>query len=251
MYRFAIPFILIASSLTVAAEFRTWWNPDKTKSFEAEYVSSKENRVTVRLKTFKSITLDIDKLHIDDQLWIKQHASAKNSKTATAGGKGVKQIDPNAIYDTLVWGDNRESVTKKLFASKLVTTNVAATHIGRTGLNNIFTTRDKIAGLTCSLTFNWSPNGDLIEITLQSEDKGAQDYSTDIQNCWKEFEQLLTYVYGKPKQSSDMPKTSELKEDQMLASHVWRLDQGGSILLGTSRMNGSYQAVVRFTKDIF
>ena len=250
MYRFVISLILITSSLTWAAEFRTWHNPDKSKSFEAEYVSHKDKRVTMRLKSFKSITMDIDKLHIDDQLWIQQRAASGKGSTA-AGSKGIKQIDQNAVYDTLTWSDNRDSVTKKLFASKLVSTNIAATHIGRTGLNNIFTTREKIAGLTCSLTFNWSPDGNLIEITLQSEDRGAQAYSSEIRDCWLEFEKLLTYVYGKPKQSTDMPKTSELKDDQMLASHVWRLDQGGSILLGTSKMNGSYQTVVRFTKEIY
>jgi hypothetical protein len=37
----------------------------------------------------------------------------------------------------------------------------------------------------------------------------------------------------------------------MLSSHVWRLDQGGSILLGTSKIDGKYQAVVRFTKEIY
>lgn len=248
MHRFVISLLLIISPLGGAAEFRTWSNPDKTKSFEAEYVSHKDDRVTVRLKNFKTMTLEINQLHMDDQLWIKQHPPASSGATAN---KNIKQVDENAIFDTLVFGDNRDTVTKKLFESKLVTSNVALTHIGRTGLNNIFTTRDKIAGLSCSLTFNWGESGELIEVTLQSEDKSAQAYSTEIKNCWKEFEQLLTYIYGKPRQASDMPKTSELKDDQMLASHVWRLDQGGSILLGTSKMNGSYQTVVRFTKEVF
>lgn len=249
MHRFVISLFLIFSSLAGAAEFRTWSNPDKTKSFEAEFVSNKDNRVTVRLKNFKTISLDIDKLHIDDQLWIKQ-----NSKSGAAGAtanRGIKQIDENAIFDTLVFGDNRDTVTKKLFASNLVTSNVALAHIGRTGLNNIFTAREKIAGLTCSLTFNWSESGQLIELTLQSEDKGSQAYSSDINDCWKEFEQLLISIYGKPKQSTGIPKISELKDDQMLASHVWRLPQGGSIQLGTSKMDGSYQTVVRFTKETY
>jgi hypothetical protein len=47
-----------------------------------------------------------------------------------------------------------------------------------------------------------------------------------------------------------MPSINELKDDQMLSSHVWRLNQGGSILLGTSKMEGNYQAVVRFTKEV-
>jgi hypothetical protein len=48
-----------------------------------------------------------------------------------------------------------------------------------------------------------------------------------------------------------MAQVNSLKDDQMLASHVWDLDQGGSILLGTSKMNGSYQTVIRFTKQVY
>ncbi|MES2981257.1 MAG: hypothetical protein V4727_03000 [Verrucomicrobiota bacterium] len=248
MQRFVISLFLILSTLAGAAEFRTWSNPDKTKSFEAEFVSRKDDRVTVRLKNFKTITLEISKLHIDDQLWIKQN---KSVATAAAASKNIKQVDEDAVFDTVVFGDNRDTVTKKLFASKLVTSNVALAHIGRTGLNNIFTTREKVAGLACSLTFDWSESGELIELTLQSEDRSAQAYSSDLKKCLEEFEELLTTIYGKPKQSSAMSKISELTDEQMLASHVWRLDQGGSILLGTSKMNGSYQTVVRFTKEAF
>lgn len=248
MHRVVILFMFILSPFLGAAEFRTWFNPDKTKSFQAEFVSKNENRVTVRLKNFKTITLEISQLHIDDQLWIKQNASSQNSG---ANGRNFKQVDPNAVFDNLVFGDNRDAVTKKLFASTLVTSTVELTHIGRTGLNNVFHTRDKIAGLTCSLTFNWSESGELIEVTLQSEDRGAQAYNTDLQTCWKEFEHLLTDIYGKPRRASAMPRTNELSDETMLASHVWKLDQGGSILLGTSKMNGSYQTVVRFTKEVF
>lgn len=254
MHRFVISLFLIISTLAGAAEYRTWSNPDKTKSFEAEFVSRKDDRVTVRLKNFKTITLEISKLHIDDQLWIKQNKSAATAATGATGAvasKSIKQVDEDAIFDTVVFGDNRDTVTKKLFASKLVTSNTALTHIGRTGLNNIFTTREKIAGLACSLTFNWSESGELIELTLQTEDRSAQAYTSDLKRCWQEFEETLNSIYGKPKQASEMPKTSELKDDQMLASHVWRLDQGGSILLGTSKMNGSFQTVVRFTKETF
>lgn len=248
MHRFVISIFLIISSLAGAAEFRTWSNLDKTKTFEAEFVSSKDNLVTLRLKSFKNITVEIDKLHIEDQQWIKQNKSAQSGATVN---KNIKKIDGNAVFDTLVFGDNRDTVTKKLYASKLVTPTVELTHIGRTGLNNVFNTREKIAGLTCSLTFNWGESGELIEITLQSEDKSAQEYSTTLKDCWKEMEQLLVSIYGKPKNSTQMAQVGTLKDDQMLASHVWDLEQGGSILLGTSKLNGSYQTVIRFTKQVY
>jgi hypothetical protein len=202
----------------------------------------------MRLKSFKNITMDLDKLHKDDQLWIIQKHSAQGTSLVN---KNLKKIDETAVFDTLVFGDSRDTVTKKLFASKLVSSNTAMTHIGRTGLNNVFTTRDKIAGLTCSLTFNWGSNGELIEVTLQTENKSLQEYSSVLKPSLEEFEKLLISIYGNPKQSTEMSKPNELKDDQMLASQVWRLDQGGSILLGSSKMEGSYQVVVRFTKEIF
>ena len=35
----------------------------------------------------------------------------------------------------------------------------------------------------------------------------------------------------------------------MLASHLWRIDQGGTVLLGASRMEEAYQVSVLFTKE--
>ena len=250
MYRIVLSIILFYSSLAGAEEFRTWSNPDKTKSFEAQYLSSKDDTVLLRLKSFKNITVDINKLHVDDQLWIKQIKSDTSKAAATSNNK-IKEVNDNAVFDTLVFGDKRAEVTRKLFESKLVSTKMSQVHIGRTGLNNIFTTREKIAGLTFSLNFNWSASDELIEVSLQSENISSQDYSTQVKSCYEELEKILISIYGKPKESTDMPGINELKDDQMLSSHVWRLDQGGSILLGTSKIDGKYQAVVRFTKEIY
>jgi hypothetical protein len=206
--------------------------------------------VLLRLKSFKNITVDINKLHVDDQLWIKQIKSDTSKAAATSNNK-IKEVNDNAVFDTLVFGDKRAEVTRKLFESKLVSTKMSQVHIGRTGLNNIFTTREKIAGLTFSLNFNWSASDELIEVSLQSENISSQDYSTQVKSCYEELEKILISIYGKPKESTDMPGINELKDYQMLSSHVWRLDQGGSILLGTSKIDGKYQAVVRFTKEIY
>jgi hypothetical protein len=143
MHRLIISVYLLISCLAGAAEFRTWSNLDKTKNFEAEYVSSKENQVTMRLKNSKSITMEITELHIDDQLWIKQHYPTGSD---AAVDKNLKQIDETAIFDTVIFGDDRDTVSEKLYASKLVTANVAPTLIGRTGLNNVFSLAIKSQG---------------------------------------------------------------------------------------------------------
>ena len=247
MLRFVISISLITFSLAIAGEFRIWSNTDKTKTFEAEYVGYKNDRVTMRLKNLKIITMEMNKLHIDDQAWITQNHPTESDGITTTH---IKKINEGAIFDTVVFGDNRDTVTKKLYESKLVTATVEPTFIGRTGLNNVFVTREKIGGLTCSLTFNWSPEGNLIECTLQTEDRNIGDYSTDLENSWQEFEKILISIYGKPKRFAKMPKANDLQEGQMLASHVWRLDQGGSILLGSAKMDDRYQVVVRFTKEL-
>jgi hypothetical protein len=248
MHRIAFFFCFSACSLLNGGEFRTWSNPDKTKTFEGEFVSQKDHLVTFRNKNFKQFTVAIDKLHKDDQLWISQNR-AQTAYTTT--GKPLKQVSEQAIFDTLVFGDSRDTVIKKLSESKIVTSSVATTHIGRTGLNNIYKTREKIGGLGCSLTFNWSETGELIELTLQTENKNLDDYTTSLKTCWQEFSELLSSIHGNPKRAGEMPKPSEIENDQMLASHLWRLEQGGSILLGSSKMDGSYQVVVRFTKERF
>jgi hypothetical protein len=248
MYRITFFFCFSACSLLNAGEFRTWSNPDKTKTFEGEFVIQKDHLVTFRNKNFKQFTVAIDKLHKDDQLWISQN---QGQSTHSDTDKPIKQINERAIFDTLMFGDSRDIVIKKLSESKVVTTSVAATHIARTGLNNIYKTREKIGGLDCSLTFNWNEAGELIELTLQTENKNLDDYSTSLKACWQEFSELLSTIHGNPKQAAEMPKPSEIENDQMLASHLWRLEQGGSILLGSSKMDGSYQVVVRFTKERF
>ncbi len=245
MPRFVIFIFLMIFSLAGAEEFRIWSSPDKTKTFEAEFVSQKQDRVTMRLTNHKIITMEMSKLHIDDQAWIKENHPTESDGTVN---KTVRKIDENAIFDTVVFGDNRETVTKKLYESKFVTATVDPTFIGRTGLNNVFVTRDKIGGLTCSLTFNWSPEGNLIECTLQTEDKSDLEYSSDLKKSWLEFEKLLISIYGKPKSFTEMPKASDLKDDQIHASHSWRLNQGGSVLLGSAKMDGCYHVVVRFTR---
>ena len=248
MHRLVIFIFFIVSTFVGADEFRTWSNPDKTKSFEGQFINRKENRVTLQLKNLNNLVVDINDLHEDDKLWLNQNHPAQAKVAADAN---TKTINGNTVFDTLVFGDDRETVLKKLNESKIVATTVASAHIGRTGLNNIFHTREKIGGLACSLSFDWGSNGELIEITLQSENKKLDEYTTILKPCWKDLEALLISIYGNPKQAAQMPKAEKLQDSQMLASHLWSLEQGGSILLGSSKMDEKYQVVVRFTKTVY
>jgi len=55
---------------------------------------------------------------------------------------------------------------------------------------------------------------------------------------------------GKPIQTTPIPEVGLLKDGQMLGTHLWRIEHGGTVMLGTSRMEGGYQVVVRFTKEV-
>ena len=60
---------------------------------------------------------------------------------------------------------------------------------------------------------------------------------------------MLCQLYGKPIQEGPYPKRSDLQNDLFLGSHLWRLDGGGSAMLGTSMQAGKFQTVVRFTTE--
>ncbi|MEY3395186.1 MAG: hypothetical protein RL346_1422 [Verrucomicrobiota bacterium] len=250
MFRHPFCFLLFSAIFAIADDFRTWSNADKTKTFEGQFVRIDEGQVTIRLKNHKNLTFTIDKLHPDDQAWIHSHqpGQAGNPNGSVAR---IENLNPDAVFDTLTFGDHRDSVTQKLQASSMVRTKFADTLLGRTGLNGIFHTTEKIGGFTHSLSFDWDENGKLIEITLQSETRPSSEYETTLKSCWQEISAILVTIYGKPKTIGSMARISELGDDQMLPSHVWRLPQGGSCLLGSSKMEGGYQIVIRFTKQSF
>ena len=56
-------------------------------------------------------------------------------------------------------------------------------------------------------------------------------------------------LHGKPLQHADFPPLDDLQDDLFLASHLWRLEGGGSALLGTSMQGGKCLVVVRFTQE--
>lgn len=243
MLRLIISALFTTLATLTAGETRSWSNTDGTKSFEAEFISRQDDTVTLGKSDGKELTFDISKLHEDDQRWLNL-----NYPLGQTGG-GEKAPDPHAIFDTLKFGDDRTTVTEKLKASKIVESTVQGTFFGRTGLNGIYHTSHKIGGLYCYLFFDWSEAGELKEITLQTESKSSNQYSTVLEPCWKELIDLIGPIHGKPLQHMAIAAPSKLADGQMLATHLWEIEHGGTAMLGTSRMGDGFQVVVRFTKE--
>ena len=122
------------------------------------------------------------------------------------------------------------------------------TFIGRSGMNGIFRTRQKVGKLDCYLYFDWTEAGKLKELTLQTETVTAASYKTDLESSWKRFVDLLSILYGNPTQKGSLPGRESLADGAFSPSHFWPLDGGGSALLGTAREGAKYQLVVRFTQ---
>lgn len=251
--RHAILLALLAAGVLpvspAAAQPRTWRSADGTGSFVGEYLRHDARRVTIRRKDDRVFTLDLAKLHPDDQAWLKQQ-----------GGPAALPADPvaadeNAVFDTLKLGDLYADVTKKLAASQALELTVAETYLGRLGLNGSYRTRQQIGGQHCLLFFDWSTDAAgaasrLRELSLQTEPADASNYATRLRATWTEFADLLTKLHGPPLQAAGFPPLAELSSDGIcLSSHLWRLDGGHSALLGTARDAGRYSVVVRFTTE--
>ena len=244
MHTTAPIFLLLAlSTMLRAGETRTWTSSDGSKTFDAEFISREENEVTLIRGDGKELSFDLDKLHEDDRRWLNLNHPAGEE------GKGEEMPDPDAVFDTLKFGDDRETVSAKLKASKMVESGADGIFQGRTGLNGIYHTKHKIGGLFCYLFFDWSESGGLQEVTLQTENKLSGEYAEILKPCWEECIPLISSIHGTPSQKGELPGPEALEDGQMLASHLWALDHGGTVMLGTARSGRSYQVVVRFTKE--
>jgi hypothetical protein len=226
-----------------AGEIRTWTNPDGSKTFKAEFIRRGKDSVTLRPIGGRELSLGMDKLHADDHVWLKTNHPTE------AEAKAAEVPDDAAVFDTLKFGDDRKTVIEKLKASKMVEANLDSTFFGRTGINGIYRTVHRIGGLHCYLFFDWDEGDRLKEITLCTEDKSAGEYNSSLKPCWEALTELIGPIYGKPLQTVRMPAASELANEQMLATHLWRIDHGGTVMLGASRLGDTYQVSVRFTKE--
>lgn len=232
--------LLIAAAVAVppaSAEERLWQSPDGASSFTGTFRSEQDGQVTIERDDGQVFTLSRERLHADDHAWLDERAAAALLPPA------------DAVFDTLAFGDDRQTVQRKLLASKVFQTRVDEDHLGRFGLNGVFQTREPVGGLHCELFFDWSDQGELREITLQSLARPAEDYPLVLKTAWSQFSDLLAKLHGPPVRKTSYPLASSLGNDQFLGSHVWRLEHGGGAMLGTAMQEDQYLVVVRFTRE--
>jgi len=233
-----ITIITIALATTLGVQAKTWRNVEGTKSFEGEYVSRTDKDVTIQLATKKTTTIALDKLHEDDRFWLdKNHPP--NAKPAQ---------NPAAVFDQLTFGDNHKQVEEKLKASKFAKLTVAETFLGRSGLNGVFRTTEKIGGLDASLYFEWKNEDSLEEVNLHTDPLPITQAQQTLVPCWKEFANLLSNLYGKPVISSPELNTSSIPDGAYQPTHLWNLSPKGSVTLGASREGDKLLIVCRFSE---
>jgi hypothetical protein len=240
MPRFLIIAIFVACTLHVAAAPRVWKNADGSRSIRGEFISHDASGVTIlRIPDRKQVTIPLDKLHPDDRAWLNANHPLP----------GTEPPPPSAVFDRLVFGDKRSDVLQKLTISRFVEPTVAETFFGRTGLNGVFRTREKIGGLNAMLYFDWDENGGLRELTLHTPPLPASDLKDRLIPCWQDFIGLITSLHGKPVNANPKLDLSPLQDGDILGTHLWKLENNASVLLGAARENQSYQVTVRFTTE--
>lgn len=241
------------SLTSMHAESRKWRSKDGTKFIVAELVKHDTLTVTVKRVDGKIFTLGKNDLHSDDVDFLKKvpmsasSPSPGNSSPARATSR--PQADDQAVFDTLKLGDSHQTVMTKIKASKLLELTVDEMYLGRFGLNGSYRTKQTIGGLKCLLYFDWDENGQLKELSLQTQPQPQSAYPSLLKDTWKELVRLMTTLHGKPLQDVHYPDASILPMNASLSTHLWRLSSGGSALLGTSRTSEGYMVSIRFTSE--
>lgn len=241
---FLTTLLVVLTTLSLHAESRSWRSANGNRSFRADFITSDNIRVTLKRSDGRIITIPVAKLHIDDRAWIED-----NQRTAPAAPGRSEPAAAGTAFDTLEFGDNRRTVQDKLMASKIVTPTVAETLFGRTGLNGVFKTTSTIGGLHCFLYFDWTDDGKLREVTLQTQPAPRTRYPTVLNSTWKELTTLLSALHGKPRQEAPFPSIDDLQDGLLLGSHLWHTEENHSVLLCSGQERDRFLVAVRITSD--
>jgi len=234
--------LILLTALPCLATVRTWRNVDGSQSFDAEFLSTDGVRVTLKRSADNRIlTFTSEKLHPDDQAWLK----ANSEPTPDA----PEEAPAGAAFDTLEFGDNRKTVEAKLKNSSLLSTVVDESLFGRTGLNGVYKTKATIGGLHCFLYFDWTKGGNLREVTLQTQPIEKAQYNSRLQSNWSELIQLLGKLHGNAIQEAPYPAHNELQDGLLLGSHLWYTEDGHSVILCTGQERDKYLVAVRITSE--
>lgn len=221
-------------------EMRDWKSANGKSTLRGDLLNRDDSSITLRKADGRVVTFSIEKLHSSDQDYLKE----KHPLQPTAAGAAEPEGD---AFGPLRFGDSRKEVEEKLLASSIVKTDVDTTLFGRTGLNGIFETSESIGGLHCSLYFDWTSSGTLEEVTLRTKAVEGSSYNSLLQSTWEELISLLSKIYGNPISKAPFPKSNELQDGLLLGSHLWRTNEGFSVLLGTAQEGSRYNVSVRIT----
>lgn len=238
------PFIFLlalASISSASAEMRPWKSADGVRTVQGEFIKRDTTSVTIKTDAGKELTIELSKLHADERTWLDANHSL-NAKTPAPAQAA------DAFFDNLTFRDTRETTEAKLKASKIVELTTDEAFIGRSGLNGVFKTRQKIGSLDGFLYFDWTEAGKLKELTLQTEPRPETDYKSELEPSWKQLIELLSTLYGKPAQKGPLPPVASLADGSFAPSHLWNIESGGCAMLGTAREGSKYQVVVRFSQ---
>ena len=232
--------LLFAAALNAAAAPRTWKSADGQRSVKGEFVKRDADAVTIRRSAdFKNVAIPLDQLFAEDLAWLNAYHPAP-------GTKPVAPL-PSIVFEPLIaFGDSRVQVQEKLKVNKHVEATIAETLMGRTGLNGAYRANEKIGGLDAGLYFDWDENGTLKELTFQTFPQPASDLEESLLPCWKTFITLLTNQFGEPIKAQDKLDLSAAKENEIATTHMWKLKESGTALLGISLDSGRYLIAARF-----
>ncbi len=232
-------FLLIFASCSISfAETRSWKNADGSRSVQGQYLKRDAKSVTILGAGGAETTILFSQLHAEDIKWLEEKHPFSAAKPA----------NHDAVFDTLTFKDTRDSALQKLKSSKLVESSSNEVFMGRTGMNGVFKTRQKIGGLQASLYFDWTEAGALQEIDLQTDPVYASEYKSKLEPCWKEFIELLISLHGHPAHAGKFPDIGSLPNDTLTPTHLWKLKPAGTITLGASKEGPLHKIVVRFSE---
>ncbi|MFZ9938585.1 MAG: hypothetical protein ACO3JG_16230 [Luteolibacter sp.] len=234
----AVQFLVSAALLS--AESRQWRNAEGTKSIDARFLKRDETSVTLLRADRREVSIPLEKIHRDDRAWLERHHPLTADVPAPPAAM---------VLELLEFGDQRGQVVEKLKASGLVKMTLPETMFARTGLNGVFQTLRKTGGMDTSLYFDWCGDGGLNEITLRTASITGDGMEARMDACWKDFIDQLTARHGPPLQANGNLDIASLQDHSMSATHLWKIGNRGTAMLGAAREGNDYQIAVRFTTE--
>jgi hypothetical protein len=233
--------LLFAATLGATAAPRAWKSADGQRSVKGEFVSRNAKAVTIRRSAdFRDVAIPLDQLFPEDLTWL-------NANHPLPGTAPVPAL-PTLLFEPLItFGESRAQVLAKLKTNKDFKATIAETLMGRTGLNGVYRTREKIGGPNASLYFDWDESGNLKEVTLQTEPLPASNLKEQLLPCWTTLITLLTTQYGEPLVAQKNLDLAPIQEGSLSSTHIWKLKGSGTAMLGAARDGNQYLIAVCFS----